>query len=121
MCKRSCFSISGLQYRAIHKGPVPANYESLFEYLVNQGVVDISYIDFDNNVSGTRFLPGKEKQFDITLFSKAELKVLEDVVDHFKNSSTSKVIEQSHKENAWLKNHENRNLISYTYAFELNM
>ena len=36
MYKQSGFSMSGVQYRAISMGPVPVNFNSIFEYLANK-------------------------------------------------------------------------------------
>ena len=38
--------MSGVQYRAIAMGPVPNNFNSIFEYLGNKDEVDIYYINF---------------------------------------------------------------------------
>ncbi|HUX53274.1 MAG TPA: type II toxin-antitoxin system antitoxin SocA domain-containing protein, partial [Williamwhitmania sp.] len=44
--KQTGYSISGVQYRAIPMGPVPNNYNSIFEYLANNSDVDIHYSTF---------------------------------------------------------------------------
>ncbi|MBI3234609.1 MAG: DUF4065 domain-containing protein, partial [Bacteroidetes bacterium] len=54
------------------------------------------------------------------LFSESELQVLEKVATVFKPTSTNEIIELSHLEEAWKKNEQSKNLISYEYAFELN-
>lgn len=41
MFKQSCFSISGVRYKAIDMGPVPNNFQSIFEYLANKDEIDM--------------------------------------------------------------------------------
>ena len=43
MFKQSCFSISGMRYKAIDMGPVPNNFQSIFEYIANKDELDIFY------------------------------------------------------------------------------
>ena len=121
MFKRSCFSISGASYRAINMGPVPNNYNSIYEYIANNNDIDIIAHDF----GGEEFKSKKDRKFNSKLFSDAELKVLEDVVHKFQKVATNKaptkqLIEISHKESAWLENEQERKLISYKYAYDLS-
>lgn len=121
MFKRSCFSISGARYRAINMGPVPTNYNSLYEYIANQNDIDILVYDF----GGEEFKPKPDRQFNPSVFSGQELEVLQQVVERFakiatKSAPTSELVEISHKERAWLDNAPQRKLISYKYAFDLS-
>jgi len=120
MFKRSCFSISGVRYKAIDMGPVPNNFQSIFEYLVNKEVIDIYTTEFPQGYTGEQFKAKKERHFKADLFSEEELAVLEKVATVFKSTSTNDIIELSHLEEAWQKNEKDRNVISYEYAFELN-
>ena len=120
MFKQSGFSMSGVQYRAIPMGPVPNNFNSIFEYLANKGELAISYTNFANGGAGEQFRPNPNKTFDKKLFTESELKILESVVERFKNTSTDEIIEISHKEKAWIDNNAERKLIDYNYSFELN-
>jgi putative zinc finger/helix-turn-helix YgiT family protein len=119
MFKQSCFSISGVRYRAIDLGPVPNNFQSIFEYLANNQFIDIHYTHFAQGYTGEQFKARKERPFNKELFSESELSVLNKVVAIFKESSTSEIIETSHLEEAWKQNEKERNVISYTYAFDL--
>lgn len=121
MFKRSCFSISGASYRAINMGPVPNNYNSIYEYIANNDDIDILVHDF----GGEEFKSRKNRTFNGDLFNERELKVLEDVVNNFKKVATNKaptkkIIDISHKELAWLENEKERKLISYKYAYDLS-
>lgn len=118
--RSTCFSISGLKYRAIQLGPVPYNFQSIFEYLSNSNYVDSIILDFGDGRIGEKFTSNERRVFNSELFSDVELSVLESVAKRFENTSTGDIIEASHKEKAWIENKENRDLISYNYAFELS-
>lgn len=120
MFKQSCFSISGVRYVAIDMGPVPHNFQSIFEYLSNNDYIDILYTQFPQGYTGEKFKSRKDKPFNYKLFTEIELSVLNKVVEMFKDSSTTSIIEISHLEEAWKKNEKEKNAISYNYAFDLN-
>ena len=120
MFKRTCFSMSGARYRAINMGPVPNNYNSIFEYMANNDEVAISYTEFPNGAVGEQFKPHTGRNFNAALFDEIELQVLDDVADRFKDVSTSDIIEISHKERAWIDNEAGKRIISYKYAFDLS-
>lgn len=117
--KRTGFSISGVRYRAIDRGPVPNNFSSLFEFIANQDIVDIHFTQFEQGV-GEQFKPHGKRTFNSGLFNELELKTLEDVAKKFKSASTNQIVEISHDEKAWIDNfHEGKALISYEYGFDL--
>lgn len=120
MFKQSCFSISGLRYKAIDMGPVPNNFQSIFEYLANKNEVDIYTTEFPNGYTGEQFKARQDRKFNADLFSENELETLEKVATVFKETSTNDIIELSHLEEAWKKNANGKSVISYEYAFELN-
>ena len=117
--KQTGFSMSGVQYRALPMGPVPNNFNSIFEYLANKKEIDICYTSFTNNGIGEQFKPNSGKEFQADLFSEKELEILNAVADRFINTSTSEIIEISHNEKAWIENNFERKLIDYDYSFEL--
>jgi hypothetical protein len=120
MLKQSCFSISGVRYKAIDMGPVPNNFQSIFEYLANKNEIDIYTTEFSQGYTGEQFKARKDRPFNADLFSENELEVLEKVATVFKPTSTNGIIELSHLEEAWKKNEKDKSVISYEYAFELN-
>jgi uncharacterized phage-associated protein len=120
MFKQSCFSISGVRYKAIDMGPVPNNFQSIFEYLANKDEIDIYTTEFPNGYTGEQFKARKDRKFNAELFTENELETLEKVATVFKETSTSDIIELSHLEEAWKKNAKEKSVISYEYAFELN-
>jgi putative zinc finger/helix-turn-helix YgiT family protein len=119
MFKQSCFSISGVRYHAIDMGPVPYNFQSVFEYLGNKNEVDIHSIEFPNGGIGEQFIARTNRPFNSSLFSELELDVLKKIVATFKTTSTNDIIELSHLEKAWKENEQTKNVISYEYAFAL--
>ncbi len=119
MFKQSCFSISGVRYKAINMGPVPNNFNSVFEYLANQDQIDINYTQFPQGYTGEQFKARKDRSFNGALFSDKELNILRKVAEKFKNVSTNDMVETSHLEEAWKQNEKDKNDISYKYAFEL--
>lgn len=120
MFKQSCFSISGIRYKAIDMGPVPNNFQSIYEYLTNQEEIDIHTIEFSNGYTGEQFKSRKERKFNAGMFSESELNTLEKVALAFKETSTTDMVKLSHLEEAWKNNETGKSLISYEYAFELN-
>lgn len=120
MFKQSCFSISGVRYKAIDMGPVPNNFQSIFEYLANKNEIDIYTTEFPQGYTGEQFAARKDRPFKPGLFTETELKTLENVATIFKEIRTNDIVELSHLEEAWKKNEKERSIISYEYAFDLN-
>ncbi len=120
MFKQSCFSISGVRYKAIDMGPVPNNFQSIFEYLANNDEIDIYTTEFPNGYTGEQFKARKDRKFNADLFTENELNTLEKVATVFKETSTNDIIKLSHFEEAWKNNEKEKKVISYEYAFELN-
>ena len=118
--RKSCFSISGVRYKAIDMGPVPNNFQRIFEYLANKDEIDIFTTEFPQGYTGEQFKARSDRPFNANLFSENELDVLEKVATVFKPTSTNDIIELSHLEEAWKKNEKDKSVISYEYAFELN-
>ena len=120
MFKQTCFSISGVRYKAIDMGPVPNNFQSIFEYLANKNEIEIYTTEFQNGYTGEQFKARNNRPFNANLFAKNELDVLEKVATVFQPTSTNDIIELSHLEDAWKKNEKSKSIISYEYAFELS-
>jgi len=115
--KHSGFSISGMQYRAISMGPVPVNFNSIFEYLSNNRDVEVLYTGFPDGNIGEQFMP--IRKFNPDVFTKRENSMLEAIAERFKNLSTNEIIALSHQEKAWIENQAERKIIDYIYSFEL--
>jgi putative zinc finger/helix-turn-helix YgiT family protein len=121
MFKETCYSISGVRYKAIDMGPVPKNFQSIFEYLANNNEIYIYSTEFPDGYTGEQFKAREDRKFNATLFTENELHTLEKVATVFKETSTTAIIELSHLEKAWKNNEKNKREISYVYAFELNL
>lgn len=116
--KTTGYSISGTNYQAIKMGPVPRNYDGLFNEVFRKGIVDIELHYFDDSAAGEQYKAG-EITFDTQLFSTVEMDSLEKIVSLFKGTSTKEIIEISHEEIAWKEGIKNKDIIDYSYAWEL--
>lgn len=113
------YPISGARYKAIPYGPVPNNFETLYEKLAADDVIDSFYEKLENG-SQKDFLKGRDdRPFDPSLFSEIELNILTTVAETFKDTSPTKIVEISHEEIGWIANKEAKGLISYHYALDL--
>ncbi len=113
-------SISGARYCPIDMGPVPDNFNTLFEILVNEKVLDVNSQTFPDGGTGEKYTP--LKSFERSLFTQNELDILHKVKERLKNLSIQEVIELSHREKAWSENKINKSRpIDYTYAYELSL
>jgi len=119
MFKKYCFSISGIQYRAIDYGPVPKNYQSIVEYLANNDVIQLDIEEFPTGYSGEKLKAKADRPFKSELFSETELQVMHQVASHFKDVSTKDTIELSHQEPAWKHHITDKSIISYEHAFSM--
>lgn len=112
-------SITGTVFKAIPYGPVPNNFESIFERLAVQDIIDLDYEDLPNG-GQKQYLKGrKDRTFQKDIFSNEELIVLERVKDRFKNVKPKEIVEISHLEPAWIENQLNKDFINYQFALEL--
>lgn len=118
--RSSCFSMSGVKYRAIQLGPVPNNFNSLFEFMDKQNHIDVVQHDFGEDRVGDQVIAHPGRTFNSELFTAFEIDILKDVMTTFKDSSTSRIVEFSHNEKGWIENNESKNLISYNYAFDIS-
>jgi putative zinc finger/helix-turn-helix YgiT family protein len=116
--KKTCFSISGLTYQAIQKGPVPKNYDWIFDNTMEKKLVKVLLHDYGNYM-GEQFVIAEESVFDEELFTTSELNAMQIVAEAFKNDTVNGIVNKSHEEDAWSDNVESFNAISYDYGFTL--
>lgn len=110
-------SMFGLTYKAITHGPVPVDYENLYNQLYFKNLIDLQELPTQEFIQ--KIVP--KIVFDDSLFNEIEIRILDTVVSKFKNLNTQEIVNISHEEKAWLENHIDRNIISYKeYAFNLN-
>jgi DNA-binding transcriptional regulator YiaG/uncharacterized phage-associated protein len=117
--KRHGHSITGCEYSAIQMGPVPNWFESTYERLAEKNEFDLNYVSLPDGNYGVQFKARWDNRFDETLFSESEIQTIEDVIKHLGKKRANELINLSHKEAAWIDNHENKKLIEYHYAFKL--
>lgn len=117
MYKRTGYSMTGISYKAIPFGPVPAEYDKLYIKLCDDQKININTIAFKDGNYGEQIVG---TDIDLTKFNKMEITVLETVLNYFRDRTTKEVVEISHQEPAWKENEPNRDFISYQkYAFDL--
>jgi len=100
-------------------GPVPENFDSIFEYAATEAFVDITYTEFKNDTIGEQFTRSGSHSFDKSLFIESELLVMDFVCERFRSMQTKEIINISHEERGWLDNNKEKRKISYDYAFDL--
>jgi len=111
-------SMSGSEYYAIDMGPVPDNFNSIFEHLTKIDLLKVYSKTFTDGGVGEKYIPRRE--FNDKLFEEQDLKILQSIDDKFKNSSTQEMIDLSHEEIGWQQSsNDSHQPIDYLYAFEL--
>jgi len=111
-------SITGLSYRAIKYGPVPANYDNIFACLENEHLISSQFLKLSNG--GAREVFISEADFDKKIFNEEEKDTFSNITAKFADMPTWDIVELSHLEKAWKELEANRELIGYQdYAFEL--
>ena len=106
-------AISGLSYKAIDFGPVPERWDVVYSEFDEIHQELRSAGDFIGSV-----LTATVKA-DITLFSEAEIKVIEQVCSRFKGLSSRELSRLSHEEQAWINHHDRHESIPFAEAFGL--
>ncbi len=112
--KRSGRSITGTVYCHNLFGPIPASHDWLLAYLKDTGAIEIE--PYGGSYEGENIVAKTE--FDSTMFSPDELKVLEDVCKRFRSSTAKTMTDVTHAEDAYAATKMN-SLIPYTYAASL--
>ena len=112
---RSTKSISGLTYIHLNYGPVPEDRNELLGLLEKMSVIRIEE-DISSPYGGECI--ESDAQFDASLFSEKELKVLQDVNKKFDNFTTKDLVNLSHEEEAYTKTSPLEKM-SFVHALEL--
>lgn len=107
-------SISGLEYQAIQYGPVPVHYDTIYDNI--EGVKKDIVIVHDMESACLNC-----SSWDDSVFSKQEQDTLNAVLAKIKPMHTQEVIDQSHKEEAWINHREGNLLVPYSEAFTLQL
>lgn len=104
-------AMTGLSYRAIDFGPVPERWDRVYSEFpeVRQELRQVG--DFVGSV-----LIASEES-DYSMFTDAELKVLDSICTHFGKMSSREISRISHDEDAWLNHHDKREHIPFDDAY----
>lgn len=96
--RQNGMSITGLSYKALEYGPVPERWDRV-------------YSQFDEVTQEPRCFKDKEgtvliseNAADTSIFTEAELKVLDEVCARFEDYSSAEISDIIHNEKAWLEN-----------------
>jgi putative zinc finger/helix-turn-helix YgiT family protein len=119
--KKTGQSISGMRYYAIQMGPVPHNYNSIYERLVEQGQISVRTSVMENEAIAEKFLGGSLNPLHTNVLTDDERTTLSEVSKRFEHITGKGLAELSHQEQGWIENHDqNTKPISYLkYAFDL--
>jgi len=111
--KRENNSLSGLAYKVLPMGAVPLGYEKI---VLLEGVEynEILYADY----IGYEFIPATD--FMVKNLNVEDLRIIDEVIEEFKDYTTQEIIDRMHKEEAYKKTRP-LEIISYEYAKNLTL
>jgi putative zinc finger/helix-turn-helix YgiT family protein len=111
-------SISGAQYIHLPYGPVPDDYLAYLYSLCAEGALSIEEKDLGGEFVGENIKALRTPDEDVLPPAGTARKVLEGVYQYFKNHSSKRISELSHKEEAYRRT-EPQEPISYEFADSL--
>ena len=112
--KNNLKSITGLRYIRYTYGPIieGKNYELILN-------LDSKFEKEDREINyNIRTKIHSKNNYDLSLFSKDEIKVIDRVIELLKDKNATNISDLSHEERAWIETKDNE-LISYEYAHDL--
>lgn len=119
MFKQTCYSISGMRYKAVTTGPVLNNFLSIFEFIENNKGIKI----YEGNPKDEKKINQVKYKMsliiDSKIFSEEELHTLNQIALFLKNQDTEAIINHSKSLEAWKSNEKEEKLISYKHAFNI--
>lgn len=107
-------AISGLQYRAIDYGPVPEHFARVYCEFPEIENLPRCAGEYEGLILSSEAIP------DMSLFSTAEIGLMEDVCKSLCTCTSRQLTELSHQESAWKDNVEGHRIIAFSYAYSLN-
>lgn len=117
--KRTGCSMTGITYRAIQMGPVPAEYAKLYDKMSDDNLISVDHVLFTGTGHYGEEINGCTG-FNDMLFDKEQREVIDRVVARFAGLDTKQLVNLSHEEQGWIDNQEKKELISYQkFAFDL--
>ncbi|MBP5635956.1 MAG: DUF4065 domain-containing protein [Bacteroidales bacterium] len=113
--KRHGISISGLRYQAIHYGPVPMHYNTIYDHIPG---IHRNTEFFGNHECSVL---SRDVEPDTSVFNENEMATLREINERISPLSTSEIIELSHKESAWLSHYSDLGIIPYSDAYRITL
>lgn len=115
--KHNIRSITGTRYMKYEYGPVIEDFK--YEEIINNFNDKFYKNEIEEDCRITTTIISKQN-YDLSVFKKSELEVIDSVIEEFKDISCSDISRLSHEENGWIDNNS-RELISYNYAEKLKV
>lgn len=116
--KRHAVSISGARYASLPYGPALDDWLLCLQAAVDAGAVTVESAILSDGSEAD--LVCAETGLDEHIFSEEELAAMQEVAGRFGGLSTKKLVELSHKEDAWKLTPRGR-VISYEHALSLTI
>lgn len=116
--KNKTKSISGSDYVHHHYGPVPRKFQLLLATMIDDGVLEANEVLFPDGSAGLEY--SVQSPFDDSIFNEEEKKVMNYVIDHFKDFNATQIKDYSHKEKGYSETLYSQK-ISYRYAADLSL
>ena len=107
-------SLTSLSYAHGTYGPIIDKQEAIIKLLTQQGVLEMIVKENDNIVFEVK------KMYDLNLFSKEEIEIMNTVKNKLKNKSAKELTEWSHKFKGWIDTRQGEK-IGYNYAKYLDL
>jgi putative zinc finger/helix-turn-helix YgiT family protein len=117
--KEYSVSISGSNYFHLPYGPVPDNYDLIIGVMMYERLLEKEEITFEEGkIVGEKLIALAE--YDSSCFRASELKVMDCVIEYFKEFSSGQISNKSHQEEPYKNTNENEK-ISYELSSELSL
>lgn len=110
-------SVTGDSYLRFEHGPVPQNAEKILK-MMNDKEIKITKIKVADGYNDKQHIEAI-KDFDMNVFSKEELMMLEEVADKWEKFTGSEMKTASHGEAPWIATEPN-GIIDYNLAYYRN-
>ncbi|MEZ0536650.1 type II TA system antitoxin MqsA family protein [Caldicellulosiruptoraceae bacterium PP1] len=116
--KRYLRSITGLRYMKYEHGPVIENF--MYRDIIDYPSEKYTVIEKETSEGATIIIIKSNKNYDLTIFSKNELEVINNVINKLKNETCNSLSKLSHQEKAWIEI-PIKSLITYEYANDIRL
>lgn len=109
-------SVTGDVYTCLNYGPVPQDIDEIISMAKKEGWITVREVCLD-----TRKVEFKSnKNYDLGVFNKKEIELLNNICNEFKNVKTSEIVDQTHLEAPWFYA-EMYDEIDYNYSNDIEL